>query len=1335
MSNKTGGGSSGDAGVNVKVVCRVRPPSENEKNDANHFNVIQTLVDRKQVVVTQSVPGRKIADSFSKTFTFDGVCNTRISQEEVFGQHIAPIVDEVLHGFNCTIFAYGQTGTGKTFTMEGDMKNFTRNEKKLTENAGVIPRAVCRIFDSLESSDFSVRVSYLEIYNEELCDLLAEEKQNLRIMNCEDPKKGLSVDKLEEVPVASPADVLQIVEGAINRRRTAETQLNKCSSRSHCIFTLTILLKEPAADGEDVLKVGKLNLVDLAGSENVSRSGALAVKARSKEAGMINQSLLTLGRVINALVEHAGHVPYRDSKLTRLLKMAIKAMSGEVERLKQELQWMREKEGMVNVPHETWLQMQNTQETQKNELAELESELKVKQNDLKDLQRLFGETEETLQEVRSAHEKTQAQLEQTSEQLETTKGALKDTRVALEEESFVVAEKEKSEARLVEKGEALRQRLKHAMQDMRGLHEKISRQSDTAQRNSSREEQMKTELQSRLHESALEASRVSLCVGESLEAVAGAVEEDGKRDCELKASMEKCLVEAKKNSEARQVAALQEESESCGRQRALIAGLRRGCVEGTSAVCSAVKEAERLVEEECKRGRAQIQKFDSQLGDMLKSAAEFATSQREQGEELNLRQLGEARSFGVSASEVLQKEKERLEDLKREIRTMEERRVSKAHSLFRSLKETAEEQQKQMHSKLDRLLGAVTEAVTEMKQQVENESEESRRVFSEAMETFSVEAAGESRELTDRVKAREEKLSAFENDLSMAASQWAQSVETGTNVLMETVSGMGARLNDIDRTFVEVVDSNYGQLCRTETCTQEGANKVADRARQIEKTHMAALQAVEEGIKKGEEKSGETVRKLIAAGTKELGEQNKTVSVYLAKRKEESIPGLRKQLEECGEVLSKGLEEHADRLRETEERLNWFCDRSEKVMPTGQTPAKWDGIATPSPAKGSGSPDFHRRRCRDAVARRLRFDASGSPLPLSSIEEGTEGGDGGQAQALQGGRGRPRTPRGADTTTGGSGTGTGGAAARLASRSPCPCPVKGEKRSNSSDKGGPLLASDGDGEGKGGGRCASRDGLTEAATFHAGQTVQQPAEETDATPPSWRPLPLPAQMRGGKKKAAPAPRTSAEKDSKDTKTTKGRNPPPPLPGGRVRPKDAAPAGAVRRFVTENAATRGGPAAARMKIKGTTSEKEKEKETTEAPDENTNVGAANPTPTAAAGGGGKHKMIVRSQTGTAAPSSSVSPLTIAPTPKPTMLKTPSPSPQILRNKLEKDQLDKKVRDASDSSECQTTQSPPPTEKTAGDDEEEERATGRTGEEDEKPASPFPAAVLSDATNVQ
>jgi kinesin family protein 11 len=294
-----------------------RPPSSIEIA-ARTPQVIKCDEAVREVTLTQNINGKQ----FGRTYHFDKVFAPDTTQERLYDSAISPIVDEVLQGFNCTIFAYGQTGTGKTHTMTGDVTA----SASMPDGAGVIPRAVAQIFAHLESiggsTEYTVKCCFLELYNEEITDLLTlstgSDAPKVRIL---EDRSGVVMQGLEEPHVKTAADIYALLETGNARRRTAETLLNKQSSRSHSVFIVTVSVREVLAEGEEVIRVGKLYLVDLAGSENVSRSGA--VDQRAKEAGNINKSLLTLGRVITALVEGQVHVPYRDSKLTRLLRDSL----------------------------------------------------------------------------------------------------------------------------------------------------------------------------------------------------------------------------------------------------------------------------------------------------------------------------------------------------------------------------------------------------------------------------------------------------------------------------------------------------------------------------------------------------------------------------------------------------------------------------------------------------------------------------------------------------------------------------------------------------------------------------------------------------------------------------------------------------------------------------------------------------------------------------------------------------------------------------------------------------------------------------------------------------
>lgn len=235
-------------------------------------------------------------------------------QQDIFDYSIRPTVDDILNGYNGTVFAYGQTGAGKSYTMMGS--NIDDPEQR-----GVIPRIVEQIFASIMSSpstiEYTVRVSYMEIYMEKIRDLLAPQNDNLPIH--EEKNRGIYVKGLLEIYVSSVQEVYEVMRRGGNARMVSATNMNAESSRSHSIFVITITQKNVESGSA---KSGQLFLVDLAGSEKVGKTGASGQTL--EEAKKINKSLSALGMVINALTDGKSHyVPYRDSKLTRILQESL----------------------------------------------------------------------------------------------------------------------------------------------------------------------------------------------------------------------------------------------------------------------------------------------------------------------------------------------------------------------------------------------------------------------------------------------------------------------------------------------------------------------------------------------------------------------------------------------------------------------------------------------------------------------------------------------------------------------------------------------------------------------------------------------------------------------------------------------------------------------------------------------------------------------------------------------------------------------------------------------------------------------------------------------------
>lgn len=289
----------------VKVMVRIRPM--NKKEEAENCTSCLKVLSDKSVVIFE--PGTE-----EREFTFDFVFGNAHSPQFIYETSTHGIVESVFQGYNGTVFAYGQTGCGKTHTMVGDIKS--------EEQRGIIPRSFyhCRAIMAAETNKrFLIRVSFLEIYNEQIFDLLSNSKEKLEIK--ESSNKGVFVKDLSIIPASSLEEMMRLMEMGSRNRSVGETAMNKESSRSHSIFTIHVETSENVA-GAERFTASKMNLVDLAGSERSDRTQAQG--ERLKEGTKINLSLTALGNVIKALVDgKAKHVPYRDSKLTRILQDSL----------------------------------------------------------------------------------------------------------------------------------------------------------------------------------------------------------------------------------------------------------------------------------------------------------------------------------------------------------------------------------------------------------------------------------------------------------------------------------------------------------------------------------------------------------------------------------------------------------------------------------------------------------------------------------------------------------------------------------------------------------------------------------------------------------------------------------------------------------------------------------------------------------------------------------------------------------------------------------------------------------------------------------------------------
>ncbi|CAD8114764.1 unnamed protein product [Paramecium primaurelia] len=272
---------------NIKVFCRIRPLHQKETSLINYSIRDQTIQLGEQ------------------KFTFDKILDSNTNQQQVYDEIGKPIIDQILQGFNATLLMYGQTSSGKTYTMIGDQ-----------QQPGIIRRTINDLFDAIESSptesEFRIKISIVEIYKEKVKDLLDVNKQDLKVR--EMANQGFYIQQVSQLWVSDKDEIYNALQKSLVNRQVGYTNLNDMSSRSHLLFQMTVIMNNEI---EGTSYTGQLIMADLAGSENASKAGTTGTTLQ--EGSFINKSLLTLSNVINGLSEKQQHVPFRESNLTKLL--------------------------------------------------------------------------------------------------------------------------------------------------------------------------------------------------------------------------------------------------------------------------------------------------------------------------------------------------------------------------------------------------------------------------------------------------------------------------------------------------------------------------------------------------------------------------------------------------------------------------------------------------------------------------------------------------------------------------------------------------------------------------------------------------------------------------------------------------------------------------------------------------------------------------------------------------------------------------------------------------------------------------------------------------------
>ena len=313
------------------ITCYVRCRPLNSREIELNANCIEISKDKKSITLKNN----------EHNYTYDKIFPAETDQKTIFEEIGLPLVKKFLSGYNSTIFAYGQTGTGKTHTIIGPLESLFDDKN---ENFGLIPNILNFLFEQKEEAkkiikesskekvekiDYNLSCSCIEIYNEQLIDLLNNNNQFdkadeiLKIR--EDPKKGMYIENLTEQEINSAKKAKELLISGFKNRHVASTSMNRESSRSHLIYTLFLSTEFEIGDGVIVMRSSRMHLVDLAGSERQKYTNTQG--QRIKEAGNINKSLSILGNVINAVIElnegKTKFVPFRDSKLTYYLKDSI----------------------------------------------------------------------------------------------------------------------------------------------------------------------------------------------------------------------------------------------------------------------------------------------------------------------------------------------------------------------------------------------------------------------------------------------------------------------------------------------------------------------------------------------------------------------------------------------------------------------------------------------------------------------------------------------------------------------------------------------------------------------------------------------------------------------------------------------------------------------------------------------------------------------------------------------------------------------------------------------------------------------------------------------------
>ncbi|KAK6070419.1 kinesin related protein 2 [Seiridium cupressi] len=835
-----------ETNINVFVRCRGRNDREVKENSAV---VVETEGAKGKLVELSMGPNALT----NKTYNFDRVFSQAADQSMIYEDIVKPVLDEMLSGMNCTIFAYGQTGTGKTYTMSGDMSD---TFGILSDNAGIIPRVLHSLFKKLEGdeTESSVKCSFIELYNEELRDLISpEDNAKLKIFD-DTSRKGHAttvVQGMEETHIMTAAQGVKLLQNGSLKRQVAATKCNDLSSRSHTVFTITTYVKKKGEDGEDYISSGKLNLVDLAGSENIQRSGA--ENKRAAEAGLINKSLLTLGRVINALVDRSAHIPYRESKLTRLLqdslggrtktciiatispaksnleetistldyafraknirnkpqinaminkKTLLKEFTYEIERLKSELIATRTRNG-VYLSNESYEAMTVESESRRIQTEEQGAKIDTLESNLRNkVQELFSLTSNFMG-LKKDHEVTRAQLDDTQGVLDQTELVLEATRKTLSEETHIRKAHEKTEQEMHAIGDQLISKLQETVGHVGGLRAKNKRKSDLQSLNRSTWEMSQDQVsdvtslvESRVEEFRNEQQGHISSISERMQSfVQGEFQKLSSTQAFLDSNLER-FVESRDSLVSQKDKSKQEMDEVLEEIKEVRDNIKERVGESLQSIAAAAEKIAQDVLSELGIFHSQLHSSYSSLGKDFKSIFEalmkHITCQREESESLRQKLKDAGETIVRSNASVSARIQEVIEEERGQ--AAEERR-----NLLLQITSLITSQAELQESRLANKAASIQQSV----QETNTAFEGSMTTYSQAMDVWGNK---EDQLLDDVSKSKETLKTKLKDDWNTASKHSTSIQDTAKSVHAETVRVVDEQMKDLDEQMTSLDD-------------------------------------------------------------------------------------------------------------------------------------------------------------------------------------------------------------------------------------------------------------------------------------------------------------------------------------------------------------------------------------------------------------------------------------------------------------------------------------------------------------------------------------------------